>query len=146
MFGIIGTAIWGIAYVIGWSKDEQQEQHNRKHSKQLNISYYVDKNGRQRWTNTGKKRTAQEILNEKNERVKLNVEERKKNKLRNIIEKSRNNYNMYVIHKDRVSFEEYLSISLPEKYYDEYEELRKIRDSVSEEKRENMRRNFIYYG
>ena len=153
MFGIVRMIMYGIAYTIGWSQDEQMEQYARKSSKERGLSFYYDKKGRQRWTSTGKKRTAQEIYQEKiNEANKRDFETKKqmellrKKHLQEIINDTRKNYDLYVIHKDRVSFDEYLGTSLPSKIYEDYEELNIIRNSIPEEKKKKMKENPVYYG
>lgn len=153
MFGIVGMIMYGIAYTIGWSKDEQMEQHERKSSKEKGLSFYYDKKGRQRWTTTKKKRTAQEIYQEKindaNKRdseTKKQIELLRKKHLQQIINDTRKNYELFVIHKDRISFDEYLGTSLPSKIYEEYEELNIIRKNIPEEKKKKIRENPVYYG
>ena len=70
MLGLFASIISGIVGVVGWSQDEQQEQHARKNSKEIGLSYYYDKHGKQRWTSTGRRRTPQEILQDRKDQEK----------------------------------------------------------------------------
>lgn len=146
MLATLGSLIFGAAAIYEWGKDEQAEHRARKSAQQYNVSYYVDKMGRQRWTSNGRKRTAQEIYQEGKERLERQEAEREQALLNEILERAKNDYDLFVIHKDRVSFEEYIAVKLPTRYYERFEELDKIRQSVPEEKKEKMKTNPLYYG
>lgn len=145
MFGIIGTIIYGIAYSIGWTRDEDLEQENKRKSAKYNLPYYYDKKGRQRWTSTGRKRTAQEIFNEM-ENDRITQEKRfKKIMAQKLLDKTRESYS-HNPKKDRLSFEEYVAAD----YYlrsvaDEYEDIKVIIDSVPEERVKEIQSNRTRY-
>jgi len=145
MFGIIGTAIFGIAYAIGWSTDEQREQHNRKDSLDKGLDFYVDKQGKQRWTKTGKKRTAQEILREKEELRKKHEVESKKQVEKELLKDYRRMYDSYVIHKDKLSFEEFVVTRMAPQLLN-YEAFKRMKENVSEERIKEIQSNPIIYG
>lgn len=146
MLGIIKTVVSGIAYTIYWVKDEQQEQRARNHSVQLGLPYYIDKRGRRRWTQTGKKQNPQEILKEKNDKLYKRKNNLKNVQLDHIIKKAKRDYELYIIHKDRLSFEEYLATSLPNNFYDEFIELREIKNNIPKERINQIINNRIFYG
>lgn len=145
MFGIIGTVIYGIAYSIGWVRDEELEQENKRRSTKYNLPYYYDKKGRQRWTATGRKRTAQEIFNEMETDRNLRGKRSSKAIAQKLLEKTRDNYS-HNIHKDRLTFEEYVAAD----YYlrsvaDKYEDIKQIIDSVPEERVKEIQDNITHY-
>lgn len=153
MFGLIGNIIYGVAYTIGWAKDEKNEQHARQHAKSIGLSYYIDKRGRRRWASTGRKQTPQEILNENTKSLKKRIQDKKqfeidkkKKDLDFIIQMAKKDYDLCIIHKDRLSFEEYLGTRLPSSFYDKHEELRIYRDIIPKEKLDKINSNHIHYG
>lgn len=145
MLGIFGAIIYGIAATIGWCQDERQEQYDRKSSKERNLPYYYDKRGRQRWTATGRKRTAQEIYKEYEDRVNENEKRRKKIQEQKFLNDYKRKYDLFVIHKDNLSFEEFVAVHLPSNLL-EYETFRKIKKNVSEERIREIEKNPIKYG
>lgn len=144
MFGVFGSIIYGIAYVIGWSQDERIEQHTRQDSRNKNIDYYYDKRGRRRWTTTGKKQTPQEIL--KNlETIQEKREAEKRDAMEQYcLDSFRKKYDLYIIHKDRISFEEYVAFLMSPNHL-KYKIFREIKNNVSEERLREIRSNQAYY-
>ena len=61
MLGLFGAAIFGIVAAGAWSSAENQEQKQRKMSRENGYSFYTDKNGRLRNTQTGRKLTPEEV-------------------------------------------------------------------------------------
>ena len=144
MFGLISLLINGIAYTVGWAKDEQREQHSRQSSKERGLDWYYDKNGRQRWTSTGRKRTPQEILKEYEDRNKRHEIEKNIALGNTIIESYRKNYDLYA-KKERITFEEYVACRVHPSFL-EYDKIRKIVENVPEERvKEIKERDYLYY-
>ena len=144
MFGIIGAIIYGIAYTIGWSRDEQQEQYIRKKFKEANIPYYYDKKGRQRWTCNGKKRTPQEILKDYEDERRRNEIEANKQIEKKALEGFKKSYDLYVIHKENLSFEQYVYLHMSPSHL-KYETFRKIKESISNERIKEIKNNPTKY-
>ena len=145
MFGIIGAVIYGIAYSIGWFQEEQREHNNRQGSKKYGLSYYYDKKGKQRWTPNGRKRTAQEIHQERINKEKQTDTNAKKVLEQKLLNKFKERYDLCVIHKENISFEEYIAAYV-QPFELEYNEFKRIKNSVSEERIKEIRENPIKYG
>ena len=144
MFGIFGTVIYGVAYIIGWSKDEQLERYAKQDSKNKNIEYYYDKRGNRRWTATGRKQTPQEIL-KCFETIREKHEIEKKDAIEQYcLDSFRKKYDLYIIHKERISFEEYVAFFMSPNHL-KYKAFRKIKSSVPEERLREIESNQAYY-
>lgn len=103
MFGILGTVIFGIIFSTAWINGEQSEQKNRNSAIKNNNDIYVDKWGKLRHSNTGKKYTTVESkqnIKKENRRYIIN----KYNSYKNLI-----NYIQNTFHEERelLSFEEW---------------------------------------
>lgn len=128
MFGIFGMAIYSIAYIIGWSTDEQREQKSRLQSKERDLPFYIDKKGKKRWVSTGKRYTSQEIYQEH-----INIKERNKRAIeRKLLESYKRDYELDV-KRDIITFEEFVATHFYPQLA-EYETFCKIKESVSEER------------
>lgn len=96
MFGLIGAAIFGIVSTGAWIKDEQSEQSRRKNAREDHCEFYIDKNGRFRHTNNGRKYTTEEIhqafFNDEEAKRRREYYESKYWVVRNLLDYDMNNY------------------------------------------------------
>ena len=144
MLGLIGLLINGIAYTVGWMSEEQREQRSRQSSKEKGLDWYYDKNNRQRWTSTGRKRTPQEILKEYEDNSRRHEIESKRAIENMLLDSYKKDYDLYA-KKEKITFEEYVACHLDPSFL-KYDKIRKMVESVPEERiREIKERDYLYY-
>ena len=135
MFGVFRVFTYGIVALFAWTQNENQENRARQSSKKIGLSYYYDKNGRQRWTSTGRKRSAQEILDEMTREQKAHERDVDKVMTNNLLEKIKVSYSIFKLSsrsKD-VTFEEYAAYHFKTcTWAHKYKGIRKIINSVPE--------------
>ena len=61
MFGILGALIFGTICTGAWINADNTERKNRNNSRDSGRDFYIDKNGRMRHTENGRKFTPEEI-------------------------------------------------------------------------------------
>lgn len=61
MFGLIGAALFGIVCYGAWVSADNTEKKGRQDSHDSGRDFYIDKNGRMRHTDTGRKFTTEEV-------------------------------------------------------------------------------------
>lgn len=77
MLGLIGAVVFGAVFAGSWMIAEDRERTSRENSKKSGNSLYIDKNGRFRHTDTGKKYSTEDAI--KNiEKFNREREERRK--------------------------------------------------------------------
>lgn len=152
MLEILGVLLFGASTICEWSKDEQAEHRVRQSAQRHNVSYYVDKYGRQRWTSTGRKRTAEEIWQCQVEFDRKQTEQREKVLAEKIkqdefdtLKRFREKYELFVIHKDNLSFEEFVVLHMSPIHL-KYESFRKMKENVSEERLKEIKSNLFKFG
>lgn len=143
MFGLIGTAIYGIAYAVGWSIDEQREQKSRKLASQFKNPTYRDKWGNERYTSTGKKKKIsdyQEELHNDIEKMRSELAEEtqiKETQIKNFVNKKQKEYVQHNIKQLwDLSLEEYIIASepIPQKWKPEYNYYMSLLNKIGDER------------
>ena len=130
MFGIIGTALYGILFTHEWNKEEKNEKQSREWAKKNKNLTYRDKWGNERYTLTGKKRKISSYQTElHNDLRKMrkdfkDIKNINNNKVQDFINKKQFEYNKRNIYNNwNLSLEEYIiaSTSMPKKWEDIYD-------------------------
>lgn len=146
MFGGLIPIITGLFCIHKWGIDERNEQQDRENSRKNDLPYYYDKYGKMRWVSNKKKMTYQEILDMNMTNSQTREQEKEDFLEKSALDRMKRNYDMFVIHKDNISFEEYVAVYSPSVFFKNYKAFARIKNSVSQERIDEIRKKPIKFG